>query len=129
MPKEDDIEFGIDEETPAISEKNSEKNQEPSQAQYEKIRMPKRDLMEMFAVVEQISGGNHFKAFCEDGESRTVRIPGKLRNRTWVREGDLIIVKLWEFGKDRADLIWKYKKSNIDRLKMQGFLKSLQNWI
>ena len=65
-----------------------------------RIKMPKRKDLEMFAVATQLLGSDKIRAACEDGEERICRIPGKLRKRVWIREGDLIIVKLWGCRKD-----------------------------
>ena len=45
---------------------------------------------EMFALAEEILGGRRVTVLCADGETRMARIPGKMRRRQWVREGDLI---------------------------------------
>ena len=52
---------------------------------------------EMFALAEEILGGRRVTVLCADGETRMARIPGKMRRRQWVREGDLIIVWPWDF--------------------------------
>ena len=51
---------------------------------------------EMFALAEEILGGRRVTVLCADGETRMARIPGKMRRRQWVREGDLIIVWPWD---------------------------------
>ena len=39
------------------------------------------------------------------------RIPGKMRRRQWVREGDLIIVWPWDFQDSKADVKHRYTKT------------------
>jgi translation initiation factor 1A len=58
-----------------------------------RLRMPYRDQLEMFAVVTKLHGTDQMVAMCEDGKERKVRIPGKLKKKVWIREGDVIIVR------------------------------------
>ena len=61
-----------------------------------RVPLPNRKVNEMFAIADQILGGRRVRAVCEDGDSRLARIPGKMRRRQWVREGDLIVVQPWD---------------------------------
>ena len=66
---------------------------------------------EMFALAEEILGGRRVTVLCADGETRMARIPGKMRRRQWVREGDLIIVWPWDFQDSKADVNHRYTKT------------------
>lgn len=90
-----------------------------------RIRMPKRKELEMFAITSQLLGADKIRALCEDGEERICRIPGKLRKRVWIREGDLIIVRLWDFQPIKADVVWRYIKVQTNHLKKKGLLDKL----
>jgi len=90
-----------------------------------RIRMPKRKELEMFALATQLLGSDKIKALCEDKEERICRIPGKLRKRVWIREGDLIIVKLWDFQPSKADIVWRYIKVQTNHLRKKGLLNNL----
>ena len=68
-----------------------------------RVKMPNKKVNEMFALASQILGGRRVTVLCEDGETRMARIPGKMRRRQWVREGDLIIVWPWDFQHSKAD--------------------------
>ena len=48
---------------------------------------------------------------CEDGKSRMARIPGRMKRRMWIRVGDLLIVKPWSFQDDKADVVYRYTKT------------------
>ena len=65
----------------------------------------------MFALAEEILGGRRVTVLCADGETRMARIPGKMRRRQWVREGDLIIVWPWDFQDSKADVKHRYTKT------------------
>ncbi len=88
-----------------------------------RIRKPKEG--EVFALVVQMLGVNKIKATTPDGKDILVRIPGKLKKRVWVREGDVIIIKPWDFEPTKADLVWRYMGNQIDNLKRKGLLKGL----
>jgi translation initiation factor 1A len=63
----------------------------------------------LFAVIREMSGGSRMKALCEDGLTRMVRIPGKLKRRMWCRVNDLILIKPWPVQSDiKSDLVYRY---------------------
>ena len=76
-----------------------------------RVKMPNKRVNEMFALAEQILGGRRVTVLCADGETRMARIPGKMRRRQWVREGDLIIVWPWDFQDAKADVKHRYTKT------------------
>ncbi len=60
---------------------------------------------------------------CIDGIVRLSRIPGKMR-KTWVREGDVVIVVPWSFQTEKADIVWRYTGPQASWLERKGFLKT-----
>ena len=91
----------------------------------EKLRLPKEKELEMFGVVQQRMGGDQIKVSCDDGIERSVRIPGKLKKKVWVKNGDVVIIRLWEFQRIKADLVWRYLGFQVERLKKKGLLEKL----
>ena len=87
-----------------------------------RVKMPNRRINEMFALADQILGGRRVSVLCEDGETRLARIPGKMRRRQWVREGDLIIVWPWDFQDSKADVKHRYTKTQSMYLSRKGVL-------
>ncbi|MBU0590772.1 translation initiation factor eIF-1A [Candidatus Micrarchaeota archaeon] len=84
-----------------------------------RMRYPKDG--EVMGVVLGLMGGSRMKVACKDGKERMCRIPGKLRNRVWVREGDVVIVKPWEIeGEKKGDVIWRYWPVQARILKEEG---------
>ena len=79
----------------------------------------------MFALAEQILGGRRVNVLCADGEMRLARIPGKMRRRQWVREGDLIIVWPWDFQDSKADVKHRYTKTQAMYLSRKGILPEI----
>ena len=87
-----------------------------------RVKMPNKKVNEMFALAEQILGGRRVTVLCADGETRMARIPGKMRRRQWVREGDLIIVWPWDFQDAKADAKHRYTKTQAMYLSRKGVL-------
>ena len=87
-----------------------------------RVKMPNSKVNEMFALAEQILGGRRVNVLCADGEMRLARIPGKMRRRQWVREGDLIIVWPWDFQDSKADVKHRYTKTQAMYLSRKGVL-------
>jgi len=87
-----------------------------------RVKMPKTKVNEMFAIAENILGGRRVTVLCADGETRMARIPGKMRRRQWVREGDLIIVWPWDFQDAKADVKHRYTKTQAIYLSRKGAL-------
>jgi len=101
------------------------KNQQNNDQQdFVRIKLPKN--LESFGVVDQRLGGGRMSIRCLDGKTRICRIPGRLKRKLWVREGDLVIVEPWELGGDaKGDVIFKYKPAQIQFLRTKGYLKKL----
>jgi len=90
-----------------------------------RVPLPNRKVNEMFAIADQILGGRRVRSICEDGESRLSRIPGKMRRRQWVREGDLIVVQPWEFQDEKANVCMRYTKTQSLYLSRKGVLPEM----
>jgi translation initiation factor 1A len=89
-----------------------------------RIRKPREG--EVAGLVEERLGGDKLKVSCDDGNVRVCRITGKIRKRVWIRVGDVVLVEPWSAQSDiRADVIWRYTRTEAMALKRQGFLKSV----
>jgi translation initiation factor 1A len=87
-----------------------------------RVKMPNTRVNEMFGLADQLLGGRRVTVLCADGETRLARIPGKMRRRQWVREGDLIIVWPWDFQDSKADVKHRYSKTQAMYLSRKGVL-------
>ena len=66
---------------------------------------------------------------CLDGKTRICRIPGSLKRRLWVREGDIVIAEQWEYsGDEKGDIVYKYTPTQISFLKRKGYLKQMEEF-
>ncbi|MDM7913440.1 MAG: translation initiation factor eIF-1A [Methanotrichaceae archaeon] len=88
-----------------------------------RVRLPRKQDREMFGHVESLLGSNRIKVRGLDGITRMARIPGKMKKRIWIREGDVVIIIPWEFQNDKADVVWRYTGPQVDWLQRKGFLK------
>ncbi len=89
---------------------------------YVRVKLPNKKKGEIFAIADQLLGGSRIKCVCADGKGRLARIPGKLRRRMWIREGDLLIISPWEFQDEKADIKWRYTKTQAVSLSKKGLI-------
>jgi translation initiation factor 1A len=89
-----------------------------------KIMLPKEG--EVLGVIEQMVGGDRIRVKCDDGNTRVCRIPGRLRKRVWLNEGDLVLVAPWKVQADeRGDVVFKYTSTQASWLKRKGYVKTI----
>lgn len=101
--------------------------EEQMQEDIRRIRLPRGT--EVFGIVSQRVGGSRMIVRCLDGKTRNCRIPGRLKKKLWVREGDLVIVEPWQFsGDEKGDVVIKYKPTQMSFLKQRGYLKKLDEF-
>lgn len=84
------------------------------------LRLPGED--EVLGVVEEMLGANRLRVRCEDGETRTARIPGKMKKRVWIGEDDVVLVEPWDWQDEKADVKWRYEQADAERLREGGHL-------
>jgi translation initiation factor 1A len=85
--------------------------QENPDEDYIRLKLPKRDKNEMFAIADRLMGGSRINVVCADGKSRLARIPGRMKRRQRVRAGDLVIIKPWDIQDEKADIIFRYRRT------------------
>lgn len=87
-----------------------------------RVRTPRDN--EVLGIVEDMLGGGRFRINCKDKKTRICRVSGKFKRRQWIRPGDVVLVKPWEVqGDERGDVIWKYRRAQIEWLKKKGYLE------
>ena len=90
-----------------------------------RVRIPKEG--EILGKVTAMLGANRIQVECDDGKERICRIPGKMKKRIWTRIDDIVLIKPWEYQYDaRGDLVWKYRKNQVNILKKKGYLKNIE---
>ena len=79
--------------------------------EYIRLKLPNKNKDEMFAIAERLMGGSRIHVACADGKSRLARIPGRMKRRQRVRAGDLVIIKPWDIQDEKADIIFRYRRT------------------
>ncbi len=78
---------------------------------------------EILGIVEAMLGTNKISVRCQDNKMRIVRIPGRIKKRIWIREGDAILIKPWDIDSDRrGDVAWLYTPTQKNLLKKKNIL-------
>ena len=90
-----------------------------------RVRTPRGT--QILGEVEQLLGDRRMSVRCTDGHTRLCRIPGKIRRRIWIKEGNIVLVEPWTVQvNERGDILWRYTYQQADWLGRKGFLKNLQ---
>ena len=96
----------------------------PSPDEYVRVRLPRKKEQETFAIAEQLLGASKIRIVCADGKARLGRIPGKIKKRMWIREGDLLVVRPWDFQDEKADIVYRYTKTEASYLSRKRMIPS-----
>ncbi|WP_058367157.1 translation initiation factor eIF-1A [Haloparvum sedimenti] len=85
------------------------------------LRMPNDD--QVFAVVTNMLGHSRVRLRCADGVERMGRIPGRMKYRNWINEGDVVLAEPWSWQDEKADIEWRYDSSAADQLRREGHIE------
>jgi translation initiation factor 1A len=91
-----------------------------------RVRLPRGK--EVLGILDQRLGASRMSIRCLDGKSRNCRVPGRLKKKLWLREGDIVIVEPWEFGNDKGDVVFKYNPTQAQWLQRKGYLKEISEF-
>ncbi|HLC85763.1 MAG TPA: translation initiation factor eIF-1A [Candidatus Nanoarchaeia archaeon] len=92
-----------------------------------RVRLPKGK--ETFGILEQRLGGSRMRVRCLDGKTRICRVPGSLKKKLWIREGDVLLIEPWQLGGDeKGDVVYKYRPNQVEWLRKNGHLKELEGF-
>jgi len=79
---------------------------------------------DVLCVVQKMLGYDRVLVKRQDGYTRICRIRGKMKRRTWTREGDIVLVSPWDFQtEDRGEIFWRYTRSQVEQLRNEDVLK------
>ena len=93
-----------------------------TEGEYIRLRLPRKQNKELFAIAERLLGGSRIHMICEDGRARLARIPGKMKRRARVRAGDLCIIRPWDIQNEKADIIYRYSRTQSITLSKRRLL-------
>ncbi len=72
---------------------------------------------QVVGIVERLVGAEHAVVKCSDGYTRMCRIPGRMRRRVWIKEGDIVLVAIWDFQPaKKGDIIHRYERDEVRKL-------------
>ena len=78
---------------------------------------------DMLDIATQLLGFDRVLMKCQDGHERLCRLRGKMKRRVWIRIGGVVLVSPRDFqSHKRGDVIWRYKKSQAEWLRKNGYL-------
>jgi len=110
-----------------MSKKDEKSAQDALNLEIARVKLPRGD--QVFGVLERRLGGSRTQVRCLDGKTRICRIPGRLKRRLWVREGDILLIQPWEYGGDaKGDIIFKYRPNQVKYLKSKRHLAKLDDF-
>ena len=96
--------------------------QDQIQEEIRRVKVPRGK--QVIGIVDQRLGGSRMRVRCLDGKTRICRIPGRMKRKLWVREGDYLLIEPWELGgEDKGDVVFKYRYNQVDFLKKKGYIK------
>ncbi|MDP2750541.1 MAG: translation initiation factor eIF-1A [Nanoarchaeota archaeon] len=107
------------------NQRNKNSNANPDE-EFFRVRTPRNN--ETLGIVEQRVGGSRMLVKCFDGKQRNCRIPGRLKRKLWVREGDVVLIEPWELsGDEKGDVLFKYKPIQVEWLQKNGLMRALED--
>jgi translation initiation factor 1A len=96
--------------------------EQKAQMEIQRVKTPRGN--QAIGILETRLGGSKMRVRCFDGKTRICRIPGRMKRKLWVREGDYLLIQPWEFGGDeKGDVIYKYRPNQVSYLKKKGVIK------
>jgi translation initiation factor 1A len=87
-----------------------------------RLPLPRRNRGEIFGIASQLLGAARIRVICEDGVSRMGRITGKMKKKMWIREGDLLVLRPWGFQEGKADILFRYSRTQSQYLARRNLL-------
>ena len=92
-----------------------------------RLPLPRRNRGEVFGIASQLLGAARIRVMCEDSVSRMGRITGKMKKKMWIREGDLLVVRPWGFQEGKADILFRYSRTQSQYLSRKNLLPASVN--
>ncbi|MBN1503213.1 translation initiation factor eIF-1A [Candidatus Woesearchaeota archaeon] len=108
-------------------EREEQARKDAIEEEIRRVKLPRG--IQTLGILDARLGGSRSRVRCLDGKTRVCRIPGRLKRRLWVREGDIVLIEPWELNpEDRGDILFKYSKAQVQLLKRKGYLEKLDEF-
>ena len=109
----------------SIADRIAEEKAAKEAEEISRVKLPRGN--QVIGVLEARLGGSRMRVRCFDNKTRICRIPGRLKKKLWVRDGDTVLVEPWELGgDDKGDVIYVYTRNQVRWLKNKGMIKEVQ---
>jgi translation initiation factor 1A len=73
--------------------------------------------MQEYGQILRLLGDSRLEIQCIDGIKRIGHIRGKIKKKIWMTTGDVVLVALREFEKEKCDVLIKYTEDEVRKLK------------
>ena len=90
-----------------------------------RLPLPRRSRGEIFGIANQLLGAARIRVMCEDSVARMGRITGKMKKKMWIREGDLLILRPWGFQEGKADILFRYSRTQATYLSRRNLIPAV----
>jgi translation initiation factor 1A len=108
----------------AAPQQKQQGNNEFGEQQVFRARIPRG--REVIGVVSQRVGAARMLVKCYDGKERNCRVPGRLKRKLWLREGDTVLVEPWEFDDTKGDVTFKYTNAEVQWMQRKGIIQQVE---
>jgi translation initiation factor 1A len=84
--------------------------------------LPSDEEGTMLCVIQRLLGAGYLEVVCTDGNTYKAWIPGKMRRRVWMREGDVILFLPWGTKDMKGEVVYRYQRDEVRKLIESGLL-------
>ncbi|MCE4602315.1 MAG: translation initiation factor aIF-1A [Desulfurococcales archaeon] len=84
--------------------------------------LPSEDEGTILCVITRNVGGGFLEVLCTDGNVYMARIPGKMRRRVWMREGDVVLFLPWGTSDNKGEVVYRYLRDEVRSLIEKGLI-------
>lgn len=122
----DEAEVDFEEIESELEQTRSNENKEnsPETMAPVRVRLPRKG--EVIGIISHRLGGNRMEVNCTDGKTRNCRVPGRYKRSLWLRPKDVVLIELWEYDKDKGDVVFKYIPNAVNQLRKRGLLINIK---
>jgi translation initiation factor 1A len=86
------------------------------------IPLPDPNEGTMLCVVQRIVGAGFTEVVCVDNDTYMARIPGRMRRKVWIKEGDIILFLPWGTRDKKGEIVYRYDRDEVKRLLDMGLI-------
>jgi len=92
------------------------------QEKKKEMPLPSEEEGTILCVVTRNLGGGFLEVMCLDGETYKAWIPGRMRRRVWIREGDVILFLPWGTRDMKGEVVYRYQRNEVSKLLEMGLI-------